>query len=108
RVREMGKELGVGIVATQDAHYVTPEDAKAHSFLKAMAFGKSAVEEGSHGFSTNEFYLKNREIVLNGTDIKPEEVDMTRVIAERCNAKLNLGQMRLPHYPDSNGKPSMD
>ncbi len=100
RIREMAKELGVQTVATQDAHYVNKEDAKAHSFLKAMAFGKSAVEEGSHGFSTEEFYLKNRELVLSGTDILPEEVDRTREIASRCNVGLNLGQMRLPKYPD--------
>ncbi len=100
RIREMGTELGVRTVATQDAHYVNKEDAKAHSFLKAMAFGKSAVEEGSHGFSTEEFYLKNRALVLQGTDILPDEVDRTREIASRCNVGLNLGQMRLPKYPD--------
>jgi DNA polymerase-3 subunit alpha len=108
RVREMAKELGVQTVATQDAHYVNKEDSKAHSFLKAMAFGKSAVEEGSHGFSTEEFYLKNRSIVLNGTDIRPEEVDRTREIAARCNAGLSLGQMRLPQYPSQDGLSSME
>lgn len=108
RVREMAIELGVQTVATQDAHYVLKEDSKAHSFLKAMAFGKSAVEEGSHGFSTEEFYLKNRAIVLNGTDLLPEEVDRTREIAARCNVGLNLGQMRLPQYPGTTGEPSID
>lgn len=108
RVREMALELGVQTIATQDAHYVRKEDAKAHSFLKAMAFGKSAVEEGSHGFSTEEFYLKNRELVLNGTDILPEEVDRTREVAARCNVGLKLGQMRLPHYQSAGTVSSMD
>jgi DNA polymerase-3 subunit alpha len=100
RLRKMAKELGIKTVATQDSHYVYEDDAKAHSFLKAMAFGKAAVEEGSHGFSTNEFYLKNREQVLKG-DVLPEEVDMTRVIGDRCNATLELGKMRLPKYGDT-------
>jgi len=108
RMRQMAKELGIQTVATQDAHYVRKEDSKAHSFLKAMAFGKSAVEEGSHGFSTEEFYLKNRDLVLNGTDILSDEVDRTRDIAARCNAGLNLGQMRLPQYPIENGKSSIE
>lgn len=107
RVRKMSGELGLRTVATQDAHYVNQDDAPAHSFLKAMAFGKSAVEEGSHGFSTQEFYLKNRDLVLLG-DILPEEVDITREIADRCNAELQLHKMRLPQYPNTTGQSSID
>jgi DNA polymerase-3 subunit alpha len=106
RLRQMAGELGLKVVATQDAHYILQSDALAHSFLKAMAFGKSAIEEGSHGFSTNEFYLKNRELVLDGTDILPEEVDRTREVADRCNALLPLHRMRLPKYPSD--QPSID
>lgn len=107
-LRQMAQELGLSTVATQDAHYVRKEDATAHTFLKAMSMGKTAVEEGSHGFSTEEFYLKNRALVLNGTDIKPEEVDITRTIAARCNAELTLGKMRLPKYQSEDGRPSLD
>ena len=108
RLRQMASEMGLRTVATQDAHYVRKEDALAHSFLKAMSMGKSAVEEGSHGFSTEEFYLKNREIVLDGTDIFPQEVDMTRVIADRCNADLALHRMRLPKYPSDKDESSIE
>jgi DNA polymerase III subunit alpha len=99
RVRKMAQELDLLTIATQDSHYVYKEDAKAHGFLKAMAFGKSAVEEGSHGFSTDEFYLKTRDEWLSGSDLTEDEVDRTREIANRCNATLALGQMRLPRYP---------
>lgn len=106
-VREMAGEMGLNIVATQDAHYVNESDALAHSFLKAMAFGKSAVEEGSHGFSTNEFYLKNRELMLD-SDLRPAELDMARVIANRCNVELQLHKMRLPQYPTDDPRPSLE
>ena len=108
RVRQMAGEMGLEIVATQDAHYVRQEDSTAHSFLKAMAFGKSAVEAGSHGFSTNEFYLKDRATVLDDSDILPGEVDQTRVIAARCNAGLDLNKMRLPQYPTEDTRPSIE
>ncbi len=107
RVRQMAGEMGLSVVATQDAHYVNPSDALAHSFLKAMAFGKSAVEAGSHGFSTNEFYLKNREIMLC-SDIQEAEIDLTRDIAARCNVELQLHKMRLPQYPTEDSRPSID
>jgi len=105
RVRQMAGEMDLGVVATQDAHYVNASDATAHGFLKSMAFGKSAVEEGSHGFSTDEFYIKNRELVLD-SDIQPAEVDMTRTIAARCNAELSLHKMRIPKFPLAAGESS--
>lgn len=108
RVRKMAEELGLNVVATQDAHYVNKDDSKAHSFLKAMAFGKEAAEEGSHGFSTEEFYIKNRELVLAESDIRTEEVDMTRVIADRCDTALELHKMRLPEYPNDTGESSVE
>ena len=108
RVRQMAAEMRLNLVATQDAHYVLKEDATAHSFLKAMAFGKSAVEEGSHGFSTNEFYLKNRATMLDGSDLLPAEIDQTREIADRCNAGLDLHKMRLPQYPTTDSRPSIE
>lgn len=107
RVRQMSGELGLEVVATQDAHYVLKEDAEAHGFLKSIAFGKQAVEQGGNGFSTNEFYLKDRATVLD-SDIQEAEVDQTRVIAARCNAGLNLHQMRLPQYPTSDPRPSIE
>jgi len=108
RVRKMAHEMSLGVVATQDAHYVYKEDSLAHSFLKAMAFGKTAVEAGSHGFSTEEFYLKNRKLVLTDSDIRAEEVDKTREIAARCNVSLDLHKMRLPQYPNNDGRSSIE
>lgn len=107
RVRQMAGELGLQVVATQDAHYVLKEDATAHGFLKAMAWGRGAVPEGESGFSTEEFYLKNREIVLD-SDIQEAEVDITRDIAARCNVELQLHKMRLPQYPTDDPRPSVE
>ena len=107
RVRQMAKEIGLQTIATQDAHYVLKEDAVAHGFLKAMAWGRGAVPEGESGFSTDEFYLKGRDLVLQG-DILPEEVDITREIAARCNVELELYKMRLPKYPTTDPRPSID
>jgi len=107
RVRQMAGELGLQVVATQDAHYVRKEDATAHGFLKAMAWGKVGVPAGESGFSTDEFYLKNRETVLD-SDIQEAEVDITREIADRCNAELELHKMRLPQYPTNDPRPPIE
>lgn len=107
RVRKMAQELGLQTVATQDAHYVYPEDSEAHGILKAIGFGKTAIEEGSHGFSTNEFYLKTADEMLRG-DLTEEEIARTVEISNRCDVKLDLHQNRLPKYPYSDGKTSLE
>jgi DNA polymerase-3 subunit alpha len=106
-IRKIAGELGLRVVATQDAHYVLKEDATAHGFLKDMAWGKVGAVEGESGFSTDEFYLKNRELMLD-SDLRPEEIDMTRVIASRCNVELELHKMRLPKYPTDDPRPSIE
>tara|TARA_R110002126_G_C10490983_1_gene504849 strand:- start:79472 stop:82864 length:3393 start_codon:yes stop_codon:yes gene_type:complete len=108
RVRQMAGEMGLRTVATQDAHYVNKDDSTAHGFLKAMAWGKVGVPQGESGFSTNEFYIKNRKLVLTDSDIKPSEVDITREISDRCNALLDLNKMRLPTYPTEDPRPSIE
>lgn len=110
RIRSLASQLGVKTVATQDFHYVRKEDAKAHSFLKAMAYGKAAVEEGNHhGFSTDEFYIKSRDEWLKNSDLSPEEVDLTVKIAERCNSRIELGKSHMPTYPYvPEGKAALD
>lgn len=108
RVRQMAGEMGLRTVATQDAHYVNQDDSTAHGFLKAMAWGKVGVPEGESGFSTNEFYIKDRKLVLTDSDIKPSEVDITREISDRCNALLDLNKMRLPTYPTEDSRPSIE
>lgn len=102
RVRKMASEMGLPIVATQDAHYVRKEDATAHGFLKAMAWGKVGVPAGESGFSTDEFYLKSRAD-MSDSDLLPEELDATLEIAARCNVELELHKMRLPKY-DTEGQ----
>ena len=104
RVRKMAFEMGLSTVATQDAHYVLKEDATAHGFLKAMAWGKVGVPAGESGFSTEEFYLKSRAD-MEGSDLLSEEMDATLEIAARCNVELELHKMRLPKY-DTEGQGS--
>jgi len=108
RLRKMAAEFNLPVVATQDSHYVYKEDAAAHGFLKAIAWGKAGVPAGESGFSTEEFYIKSREEWLEGSDLTEAEVDKTHEIASRCNVTLPLHQMRLPKYPTTDPRPSIE
>ena len=57
----MSEETGIPLVATNDAHYLTREDAKIQDVLMAIQMGKTVDDPTRMKFETEEFYIKSRE-----------------------------------------------
>lgn len=82
-------KLGVRIVPTTDAHYLTPEEWETHDTLLAMGQGLPARMKSRLKYSTNDFYVKSREEVLKFLrryyrDKAEEFCDNTLIAAEMC------------------------
>jgi len=100
---ELGRELHIGVVATNDCHYLKREDAKAHEVLLCIQTGKTLKDSTRMKFSTNEFYLKSpREMAETFRDI-PEAIRNSVVIAERCNVELRHKNL-LPQFEAGDGE----
>lgn len=96
RLRAIAKQYGLKTVATGNVHYVEQADAEAHKTLLAMSTNKYNVATSS-AFEHEEFYLKNRDEILE-TNITEEEADTTLQIADRCSITIDLKKRRLPKY----------
>ncbi len=59
RLIQISKELGIPLVATNDVHYLTKDDAIVHDILLCIQTGKTVDEENRMKFPTNQFYLKS-------------------------------------------------
>ena len=60
-VRDVAEELGVGLVATNDAHYLCAGDARDHEVLLAIQTnGKMADEEGRFKFGPGSYHIADR------------------------------------------------
>lgn len=95
----LGRRAGVGVVATNDCHYLTPEDARYHEVLLAIQTGTTLQDPNRLRFPSDQFYLRSpHEMQLLFSDI-PEACANTQVISERCNVKLDLGAIHLPEFP---------
>ena len=94
----IAREKGIGLVATNDVHYVYREDAKPHDHLLCIQTGKLIAETARLKFSTEEFYLKSPEEMRSLFPDFPEALSNTADIAERCNVKIDLDQVYLPSY----------
>ena len=57
----LGKELGLGVVATNDAHYLRREDAEAHDVLLAIGTGSDLDDPKRFRFTGQESYVKSEK-----------------------------------------------
>ena len=100
---QLSEELGIPVVATNDAHYVRQEDAEAHDALLCIQTQTTLDAPNRLRFETNEFYLKSAEEMAELFGEVPEALTNTVQIAERCNLELDLGAVHLPHVEVENG-----
>ncbi|WP_373598893.1 DNA polymerase III subunit alpha [Paraclostridium bifermentans] len=95
---KLSKEIDVGLVATNDIHYVRKEDSKIHDILMCIQMGKTVDDPTRMRFGSDEFYLKSREeMELIFPDVQ-EALDNTVKIAERCNVEFDFNTIHLPQY----------
>lgn len=108
KLAELSKDLHIGVVATNDCHYLRKEDAKAHEILLCIQTGKTMSDPGRMRFQTEEFYFKSPEEMKETFRDLPEAVQNTRAIAERCNVEFTLGKFMLPKFepPEEFERPS--
>ncbi|MCG2722092.1 MAG: DNA polymerase III subunit alpha [Thermodesulfovibrionales bacterium] len=101
---ELAKELHIGIVATNDCHYMRPDDAKAHDILLCIQTGKSFQDKARLKFKTESLYFKSPEEMQQAFRELPEAIQNTRNIAARCNVEFSLGKTLLPVYEIEDGR----
>lgn len=99
----IGRELSIELVATNDVHYVYKEDAEIHEVVLALSVNKKMDDPKRWKFPSNDFWLKSECEMLNGfggidKDIVVHACKNTVVIASRCNASVDKGHY-LPTYP---------
>jgi DNA polymerase III subunit alpha len=99
---------GLPLVATGDVHYLRHEDARAHEALLCIQSGDTLANPNHWRFDTDQFYFKTpAEIAQDFVDY-PEALRSTLEIAERCQVSIELGVIRLPHYPTPDGRDAFD
>ena len=97
---ELAKRTGVPLVATNDSHYLMPEDARAHDVLLCIGSGKTVNDTNRLRYASPYFYVRSQEEMwrIFGAEL-PEVLTRTVEIAERCELKLPDNINYLPQYP---------
>src|SRR6266536_4189148 len=95
---QLARELGLPVVATNDAHYLRKEDAEAHDVLLAIGTGKDLDDPNRFRFFGQESYVKSeREMRLLFRD-RPDVLAETARVAALCEFDFEKRYF-LPQYP---------
>lgn len=103
RLFDLAREFELQTVATNDCHYLRPEDARAHDVLLCIQTGKTVNDPDRLRFESKEFYFKSPEEMKKAFIEIPSAIRATWEIAERCNVKFELNAHLLPNFPVEKG-----
>ena len=103
---KLSKEYGLGIVASNDFHYVLKEDADAQDIKVCISTGRRRAEVDRLKFPNDEFYLKSGDEMAELFGHIPGALENTLKIADRCNVEFNFDEHHLPHFDVPEGETS--
>jgi DNA polymerase-3 subunit alpha len=104
RLLEIGHQLFLPAVATNDCHYLQRKDAKAHEVLLCIQTGKTLQESDRMKFSSDEFYFKSPQEMADLFQSTPEAVFHTTEIAEQCNLEMRFDERHIPRITVPDGE----
>jgi len=105
---KLSKKIGVGVVATNDVHYMNPQDAKAHDVMLCVGSGKQIDDPGRLKFQTEEFYFRSADEMKAKFAHCPEAINNTLSIAERCKFEIKYQGYHMPRYELPKGTTAED
>lgn len=98
RLIELGRSLGIPLVATKNTFYLKPQDVEAWKILNCIKGGKTLEHfDRVNQFDYDASMVSGEYMASRFADV-PEAIENTRKIADRCNVELNLGACNFPKF----------
>jgi DNA polymerase III subunit alpha len=93
----------VGLLATNDVHYVLEEDYDAHDTLLCIQTSAMKSDEDRLKMSDNSYFLTSYGQVWQQFHEVPEAISNSVKIAEMCELDLDRSGYHLPNFPVPDG-----
>ncbi len=98
----LAREMGVGLVATNDVHFLARDSKPGHDVLTCISMNRQLSDEDRLKYSA-ELYLKSPAEMAESFRDWPEAVRNTQRIAEMCDVKLDAQKKHLPVFRAPDG-----
>ncbi len=109
-ILEASKIESVQIVASNDVHYLVPDDQIAQEVLVCIGTNRTLADDNRQKLGSSEFYLKSPIQMRKLFEDVPQAIDNTLEIASRCDVKFKLKNdqgkpvYHLPNFPTEAGR----
>lgn len=108
-IDKLSRDLGIPLVATNDAHYLTQKDATAQDVLVCIATGKTVAETNRLRYiDAKTFDLRSPKDMQDVFPDYPESLTNTQKIADQCDIEIDLGKWFFPNFEIPEGKTAPD
>ena len=94
---DIAKRMGLGLVATNDVHFLNKDDHFAHDVLCCISMGRLITDENRLKYPT-ELYLKSPDEMRAALGHYDGAIDNTKRIAAMCNLSLDFSKKYAPVY----------
>ena len=94
----LARDLGMPLVATNDLHYIRPDEADMHEVLLCIGTRGTMNDPKRFKFEARDFYLKTPAQMREVWRELPDACDNTVLIAERCNVEFTEDPTLMPRF----------
>ena len=100
----ISKKHNIPLVATNDVHYLRPDDAEAQDILMLINTGADPNDPERLTLKADDFSMRTPEQMMKDFKDVPEAVENTQKIKDLCNFQFELGKVKLPTFvtPENN------
>lgn len=100
---QLAKDLSIKVVATDDAHYLNPEDAIIHEAHLCNQIKKTMSDPKRWKFPGTDYHVHTVEEMEQKFKDIPEALINTLEIMDKCNFDFEFGNYKLPHFDKPEG-----
>lgn len=100
---DLARQKGIGLVATNDVHFLNEDDYQAHDVLCCINTGKRIADSNRLKYPPSVFFKSAEQMRQMFADL-PEACENTVQIANRCNVELDLKTRHAPVYKIAGGQ----
>ncbi|MFN8392639.1 MAG: DNA polymerase III subunit alpha [Bdellovibrionota bacterium] len=104
-LRELGDKIGIPLVATNDCHYLGPDDHYAQEVLMCISTGKLITDEDRLRHDESRLHFKTEEEMLGGMPGFEDAIGHTGGIADLCELQFDFKTHHMPRFDPENGEP---
>jgi DNA polymerase-3 subunit alpha len=97
-ILKLAKELDLPLVATNDCHYLNPQDSFSHDVLLCVQTGRKVDDVNRLSYRSDQFFFKTAQQMQKLFGHVPKSISNTLEIAEKCNFELGATKNVFPDF----------